>query len=234
MDGLEFCSINIRRAYDRDVSCDIDDPRYTKSGLKKEFKPEVPVENGVKQYGKTPPMWPQGMIWRDRNGRQIPDVIDQYYKSYSARLRDIVEQFQPGVLGWIPVTYTYSRGKRTEERFFIDNRSVPKVDLVDTVASNMVWLEDIRSMMPARDLPGLGRLLPPHADPAQPSALHFRSDVAVPYHMFGVDGLDSGANFISPQLRDAFVAAGLFGVEFSPIPFGKPASKVPSGVLRPC
>ncbi|MCL9983777.1 MAG: hypothetical protein NBV60_11545 [Erythrobacter sp.] len=234
MNGNEFCSINIRRAYERDISCDIDDPRYARNGLKKEFQPEVPVENGVKQYQKIPPMWPQGMIWRDANGRQIPDVISQYYKSYSARLRDIVEQFQPGVLGWIPVTFTYSRGKRTEERFFIDNRSVPRVDLVDPVASNMVWFEDVRSMRPARDMARHGRPLPPHADPAQPSTLHFRCDAAVPYHMFGVNGLSFGANFISPQLRDAFVAAGLFGVEFSPVPFGKPASEAPSGALRPC
>lgn len=234
MSGKEFCSIYLRRAYERDIRCDIDDPRYSKSGIKKEFLHDVPEDPFPGRFDKPPHNFPKGMVWRDGNGRQIPDFIDQFYRSYSTRIRDVVETLQPGLLGWIPVTFTYTRGKRTEERFFIDPRSVPQVDLVDVVASNMGWIEQVHAMLPAGHFRDYTFPMPAHCDPTRDSVLHFRSDIAVPFAMFEVKGLSQGPNFVSAGLRDAFVAAGVFGAVFNPVPFGTPASPVPTRVLRPC
>ena len=234
MNGNEFCSINTRRAYERDIRCDIDDPRYSKNGIKKEFLHDVPEDPFPGRFEGPPHNFPKGMIWCDGNGRQIPDFINQFYRSYSARVRDLVETLQPGVLGWIPVTFTYSRGKWTEERFFIDPRSVPKVDLVDVVASNMGWIEQVHAMLPAGHFRDYTFPMPAHCDPTRDSVLHFRSDIEVPFAMFEVKGLSQGPNFVSAGLRDAFVAAGVFGAVFNPVPFGTPASPVTAQVLRPC
>lgn len=153
------------------------------------------------------------MIWKDPNGRQVPDFINQYYLNCSERVKNIVEAMQEGIV-WTPFTITYSRGKRQETRYYFDN--LPEVDLVEPVASNMCWKEQVKMYRPAKDLVRRGEPLPPHARPDEDSKIHFRADRATSYGLFKVTGLSG--TYLSLPLLNAFLAEKITGLEPTPVP----------------
>jgi len=211
-----FYSLNLHAEYGRIIKCEIDDERYTKSGgLKPEFKPEIPLRpDGRPDYGAIRHVRPRGMIWKDANGRQVPDFIDQFYLNCSQRVKDIVESMQVGIT-WTPFTMSYARGTRQETRYYFED--LPKVDLLDPVASNMCWKEQTQSYLPAKDLMGRGEPLPPHARPDEKSSLYFRADGTTSCALFNVVGLGSG-RFLSASLLHAFLSEKLTGLQPRPIP----------------
>ena len=220
-----FYALNLHNEYGRLIGCDIDDERYSKNGgLKPQFKTPVPIgTDGRRNYGAIKYERPRGMIWKDANGRQVPDFINQFYLTCSARVKEIVEEMQDGIT-WTPFTMSYARGKRQETRYYFEN--LPKLDLLEPVASNMCWNEQTRTYRPAKDLVWAGEPLPPHARPEENAKLFFRADASTTLGLFNVTGLGGGV-FLSLALFNAFLAHKITGLRPAPVPLSDGTVPVP-------
>ena len=203
--------LGVRPVYGHYPSVESLDDRFDKNfTLKKQFQPPLPMKDGKVDFGAIERALPTKMKWKDSAGRQIPDFDRTPTLNISERARQIIEEIEPGVHTFEPVEYTYSRGGRTETRFWpkIGN----KLDSLDREHTTMV-LKDGIQWVPPRDLVRRGLPLPPGIDPEQKPRLVFNLSQVGDKQMWNEPLLNSGNVFLSDRMAKAFRDAGLTGIE---------------------
>lgn len=153
---------------------------------------------------------PKRVKWNDPRGNPVPDFDQTPMLNVSERARQLIESVEPKVHQFFPVEYLDRSGRPLESRFWfvICNR----IDSLDREHTTMV-LRKGRNWRPARDLARRGESIPSHIDPNAPSKMVFSLKQIGGAHIWRDKHLDSGSEWISDTLAEAFRTAGLTGIE---------------------
>lgn len=202
--------LNVRPVYGHYPRVESLDDRFDKHfSLKPKFRPEPPMKDGKMDYGAMRRELPNRMKWKDTAGRQIPDFDQTPTLNVSERAKAVIESVEPGVHEFEPVEYEYSRGGRTETRFWL--RIGNKIDTLDREHTNMVL--HLGNWRPAADLVRLGIPIPQNVDPNAPPKMVFNLAQVGNAHIWHDKHLSSGSRWISDRMAQAFLDAGLTGIE---------------------
>lgn len=205
--------LNVRPVYNPYPSVESMDDRFGKHfTLKKQFQPPLPMKDGKVDFGAIKRVLPMKMKWKDSAGRQIPDFDQTPTLNISERVKQLIEEIEPGVHQFEPVEYTYSRGGRTEMRYWLKMGN--KIDGLDHEHTTMVLSEGIQ-WVPPRDLLRRGLPIPPGIDPEQKPRLVFNLAKIGDKQMWNEPLLNSGNVFMTDRLAQAFRDAELTGIELS-------------------
>ena len=208
------CGLNVRPVYGHWPKVASLDDRFDKHYmLKKQFQQPTPTKDGKVDFAAIKRVLPSKMKWKDTAGRQIPDFDMTPSLNVSERARAIIEAIESGVHEFEPVEYTYSRGGRTERRYWLKVGN--KIDSLDREHTTMV-LEDGSQWVPPMDLVIRGLPVPPHIDPEQKPRMVFNLAQIGDKHMWTDPLLNSVSVFLSDRMAQAFSDAGLTGFEPSP------------------
>lgn len=201
--------------YEKIINCELNDERWKPGGgIKDRYKPQGPMPTGSKSlHPLNKYHLPRGILWRDRNGRQIPDMVDAQYRVYSERMVETVQSVEADCGEWLPLDFTYSRGGKVETYYHAVD--LPAVDILDEVASNM-FITAGGIYITASNARILKRPIPAHADPDKGSQVVLRANVTTP-PVFRIAGLNEVTIYATDEMRKAFEDRGIFGVKFTPM-----------------
>jgi len=159
---------------------------------------------------------PTKVQWKDRHGHPIPDFDNGPFLNVSARAKAIVEQFEPGVHQFLPVEFIDVNGKHLEDRWFlvVCNR----LDTVDREHVRGTLLSGGKLWRPARELlREYPEEIPPGFDLNVEPKLVFSRAKVQGYHIWQDKHFGGGETFISDELADALISAGMTGIKPSQV-----------------
>ena len=205
--------LNVKPIYGHYTSVESLDDRFDKHFmLKKQFQPPLPMKDGKVDFSAIKCALPAKMKWKDSAGRQMPDFDPIPDLNISERAKQVIEDLEPGVHKFESVEYTYSRGGRTENRYWLKMGN--EIDSLDREHTTMV-LQEGTQWVSTSDLLRRGLPIPPHIDPEQKARLVFNLAQIGNRHMWYDPLLNRGSVFLSDRMAQAFQDAGLTGIEWS-------------------
>lgn len=153
---------------------------------------------------------PKQMKWLDKNGHPVPDLDRQHALNVSERAKALIEKFEMGVHQFIPVEYLDINGKHLEDRFFlvVGNR----IDGLDHDKTTLILVQG-KIWRPAADLVNRPELIPPGSDVRAEPKIVFSTYKIGRAHIWCDKHLSGGSVFISDELAEAILTAGLTGVD---------------------
>jgi hypothetical protein len=203
--------LNVRPIYNPYPSVESLDDRFEKHfTLKKQFQPPLPMKDGKVDFAAIKRVLPAKMKWKDSADRQMPDFDRTPALNVSERVRQVIEEIEPGVHKFEPVEYTYARGGLVETRYWLKMGN--ELDSLDRDHTTMVLDEGIQ-WVPPRDLLRRGKPIPPHIDPEQKPRLVFILARIGDTQMWNEPLLNSGNVFMSDRMAQALRDAGPTGIE---------------------
>lgn len=157
---------------------------------------------------------PTRVRWKDRKKQPMGDFDGGPLESVSARAKDLIEQLEPGVHQFFPVTFYDIDGDFLENRWFLNICN--RLDTIDRERVQGFVMKRYQSGMEAwilvRDIVRRKEfdLLPPGYDTTQPPRLVFNRAQIDGAHLWVDRHLSSGI-WVSDEFDAAYDAAGLTG-----------------------
>jgi hypothetical protein len=155
---------------------------------------------------------PKRMQWMDRNGHPVPDFDRQHALNVSARVKALIEGFEPGVHQFISVEYLDINGEHLENRFFlvVGNR----IDSLDGKCTTMVLVRG-KIWRPAGDLTDRPELIPDGFDVSVKPKMVFNASQIGNAKMWCDKHLSTGGPYIAGDLADALKESHFTGLGLS-------------------
>jgi hypothetical protein len=203
--------LNVKPIYGHYTPVENLDERFDKNFLlKKQFQVPPPMKDGKTDFAAMKREMPTKMKWKDSAGRQMPDFDAAAGVNISQRAKQVIESLEPGVHEFSPVEYTYSRGGRTETRYWFKVGN--SIDSIDRERTNMVLMDGHQWTSP-KNLQRRGEPIPPHIDLEKESRLVFNLAQIGDNHMWRDPYVSISGVFFSKRMAQAFQEAGLTGLE---------------------
>lgn len=147
---------------------------------------------------------PTRMLWKETEGRPMPDFHESHILNVSERAKALIEQFEPRVHQFVPVDVFDKANKFLERRYFLfcGNR----IDSLDHNKTTFVLVKYPKSS--AWENPqnlvqwGDGALVPPQIDPKKKPEFVFSKKQIGGAHLW-VDKYIAGSRWISDALAKA-------------------------------
>lgn len=212
-------SISIRPSYGRYIGSTCLDERFDKhANLKPKFRTAPPMKDGMIDYNAIKLVHPTKMGWKDAAGREMPDFYDNLGFSVSEQVKSLIEQVEPDLHQFEPVTWVYSKGKQEDQRYWF--RVNQQVDALNFERSNMVkfegaWMSAANAAQFAKWKDVSDFTMPIYADPEKSSAPVFREEVVCGIHVFNTIGLGSSHTLVSETLFMKFKELNLTGLNLT-------------------
>lgn len=157
---------------------------------------------------------PTRVRWKDRKKQPMADFNGGPMTSLSARAKELIEQYEPGVHQFFPVTFYDIDGDFLEDRWFLNVCN--RLDTIDRERVQGFVMKRYQSGMeawiPIQDIVRRKEfdLLPPGYDTTQPLRLVFNRAQIGGAHLWVDRHLSSGI-WVSDEFDAAYHAAGLTG-----------------------
>ncbi|MCX9147460.1 imm11 family protein [Erythrobacter sp. WG] len=152
---------------------------------------------------------PKRVRWKDRKKQPMADFNGGPMTSLSARAKDLIEQLEPGVHQFFPVTFYDIDGDLLEDRWFLNVCN--RLDTIDRERVQGFLLLRGRLWRPIQDwLRDRPDEIPAGYDTTQPTRLVFNRLQIGGAHLWVDKHLSSGI-WVSDEFDAAYDAAGLTG-----------------------
>jgi type IV secretory pathway protease TraF len=185
----------------------------------KQVKPPNPVNDGGvgwKSHTGGIPVdgshFPKQVTCKNSKGKPLPDFDQTPRINVSAKARQVIESVEPDTHQFFPVEYLDTKKRHLEDRYWlvVCNR----IDGVDREHSTVVLIDGVK-WAPAKVLEQLGRPIPDGVDPDQPPRRVYSLSQIGGAHLWSDKHVGGGSYFISDQLANALLEAGLTGLRLA-------------------